>query len=172
MKRSRNYSSDPTTQENRHFADKYLPTGESEFSDENAHPLDEVLSERHYNLNAVHPSYRDRMADQPSSTNERGPSRSASPRSFQPSDQTIREEVCEILLHAPEIDASELEVFVLDGEVRLIGTIENRRMKKLAERLIENLNGVFDVHNELKLRVDFPEREIPRGLVGDSPGLI
>jgi hypothetical protein len=52
----------------------------------------------------------------------------------------------------PDIDASDIEVQVKDGEVTLTGTVDERRTKRMAEDLIERCSGVRDVMNQLKVR--------------------
>lgn len=73
------------------------------------------------------------------------------PKGYQRSDERIREEVCEELTRHPEIDASEIEVSVKNCEVTLKGTVESRQMKRTAEECIENLSGVKDVENQLRV---------------------
>lgn len=73
----------------------------------------------------------------------------------------------------PDIDASDLEVHVANGIVSLIGTVENRHEKRLAEYVAEDALGVDDVSNQLKVRHGFwasltgekaTERELQRPL--------
>jgi osmotically-inducible protein OsmY len=73
------------------------------------------------------------------------------PKGYQRSDERIREEICERLTQHPEIDASEIEVKVDKGEVTLTGTVEERQAKRLAEDAVENISGVRDVHNQLRV---------------------
>ncbi len=73
------------------------------------------------------------------------------PKGFRRSDERIREEVCERLTDHPEIDASEIEVEAKSGEITLKGTVPERRMKRMAEDLIESISGVADVHNQLRV---------------------
>ena len=74
------------------------------------------------------------------------------PKNYQRSDERIREEVCERLTFDPEIDASDISVFVKDREVRLSGTVEERRIKFMVEHLVSHVAGVEEVHNELRVR--------------------
>jgi hypothetical protein len=74
------------------------------------------------------------------------------PKGYQRSDDRIREDVCEYLTHHPEIDASEVEVQVKNGEVTLTGTVDRREMKRVAEEAAENVSGAKDVHNQLKVQ--------------------
>ena len=77
------------------------------------------------------------------------------PKGYKRSDERIREEVNEELTRHPDIDASELEVQVQNGEVTLAGKVEDRHQKRLAEDLVERISGVNDVHNQLKVDKGF-----------------
>jgi osmotically-inducible protein OsmY len=72
------------------------------------------------------------------------------PKNFTRTDDRIREEVCERLLHDPDVDASEIEVQVQDGQVILTGTADSRDEKWLAEDIAESVAGVKNVVNKLK----------------------
>jgi osmotically-inducible protein OsmY len=72
------------------------------------------------------------------------------PRSYKSSDERIREDVCQRLTDHPAVDASEIEVAVRDGEVTLTGTIEDRRMKRIAEAVAAETAGVLHVHNQIR----------------------
>jgi hypothetical protein len=80
-----------------------------------------------------------------------GPYAGRGPKGYQRSDERIREEVSERLTDDDRIDASGIEVAVTTGEVTLTGTVESRRMKRLAEDLAESVRGVRDVHNQLRV---------------------
>ena len=77
------------------------------------------------------------------------------PKNWQRSDDRIREEVNEALARHPEIDASEIEVRVERGEVTLTGTVDERRAKRLAEDIVEDVFGVKDVENKIKVKGGF-----------------
>lgn len=74
------------------------------------------------------------------------------PKNWVRSEQRIHDEVCERLAHHHDVDASDIEVTVKEGEITLTGTVSDRRMKSLAEDVIEDLVGVEDVHNRLKVK--------------------
>lgn len=78
--------------------------------------------------------------------------RGRGPRGFRRSDERLREQVCEVLSDHDEIDASEMEVVVKDGEVILTGIVEERRMKYLAEQAADSVPGVMEVQNNLRVR--------------------
>ncbi|MFL6549741.1 MAG: BON domain-containing protein [Povalibacter sp.] len=77
--------------------------------------------------------------------------RGKGPRGYRRSDERIREEVHECLTDDHHVDASNIEVEVRDGEVTLTGNVDSRDQKRRAERLIEQLSGVVDVHNRLRV---------------------
>jgi hypothetical protein len=74
------------------------------------------------------------------------------PRGYQRSDDRIREDVCERLTQHGDIDAGEMDIDVRNGEVTLRGTVDDRQAKRMAEDAIENVSGVREVHNQLRVR--------------------
>lgn len=74
------------------------------------------------------------------------------PKGYSRSDERIKEEVCQILMEHGDIDASEIDIAVENGEVRLSGTVSSRQMKRAAEEAIENCSGVKEVLNQLRLQ--------------------
>jgi osmotically-inducible protein OsmY len=74
------------------------------------------------------------------------------PKGFKRSDERIREEASEALFRDHHVDASNIEVTVENGELVLSGTVESRRMKRLAEDCVESISGVNDVRNELRVQ--------------------
>jgi len=81
-----------------------------------------------------------------------GPHTGRGPRGFQRSDERIKEEVCERLTQHGQVDASDVEPDVRNGEVTLRGEVADRRTKRMAEEAIESIAGVRDVHNQLRVR--------------------
>ena len=78
------------------------------------------------------------------------------PKGYKRSDERIREDVCERLARSGR-NAENVEVQVENGEVTLSGEVENRADKRHLEDMIEDVFGVDEVHNHLRLR-----RETPR----------
>ena len=74
------------------------------------------------------------------------------PKGYQRADDRIREDVCERLTADPQVDASEIEVRVSNGEVTLTGLVDRREEKRMAEDLAEGISGVRDVHNQLRVQ--------------------
>ncbi len=73
------------------------------------------------------------------------------PKGYKRSDERIREEVNEALYRDYHVDASEIEVDVKEGIVTLSGSVDSRQSKRSAEECIENLAGVIDVHNRIRI---------------------
>jgi hypothetical protein len=73
------------------------------------------------------------------------------PKGYKRSDERIHDEICERLTHHPLIDASTMDVYVKDGEVTLSGEVIDRNMKHFAEDVIDQVSGVREIHNELRV---------------------
>ena len=74
------------------------------------------------------------------------------PKSWRRSDERIREDVNEELTRHPDVDASEVEVAVMNAEVTLTGTVGDRHEKRAAEDCAWRVSGVKDVHTQLRIR--------------------
>lgn len=80
-----------------------------------------------------------------------GPFTGVGPRGYQRSDDRIREDVCELLARHGQLDASNIEVTVQNGEVTLTGFVDSRWAKREAEDVADEAGGVSDVHNQLRV---------------------
>ncbi len=67
-------------------------------------------------------------------------------------DDRIKKEVHDALTWNRDVDTSEIEVEVKEGEVSLTGSVSDQRMKRLAEELVEDISDVRDVSNHLRVR--------------------
>jgi hypothetical protein len=76
------------------------------------------------------------------------------PKGYRRSDQRVLEDVNQALEDDDEVDASNIEVACEANEIVLRGTVPERRMKRLAEDLVEGLPGVKDVRNELRVSAE------------------
>ncbi|MGE5597570.1 MAG: BON domain-containing protein [Hyphomicrobiales bacterium] len=76
------------------------------------------------------------------------------PKGYQRSDDRICEDICEAFTRHPDLDASDIEVSVEQGEASLRGTVETRFDKRLAEDIASGISGVRDVRNELKAQTN------------------
>ena len=91
-------------------------------------------------------------------------------RNYRRRDERIEEDVHEALMRHPDVDATDIDVRVENGEVTLTGEVEDRRARRLAEEIAEQVSGVRDVHVHLKARRGLidelfggPDRERDRG---------
>lgn len=80
-----------------------------------------------------------------------GPFKGVGPKNYRRSDDRIMEDVCERLTQHGQIDARNIQVNVQDGEVTLEGSIDNRRSKRLVEDVVDEIRGVRDIHNHLRV---------------------
>lgn len=80
-----------------------------------------------------------------------GPHAGRGPRGYQRPDERIREDVCDVLCEHGYVDASDIEVTVVSGEVTLVGVVRERPEKRMAEDAAERVSGVREVHNQLRV---------------------
>jgi hypothetical protein len=80
------------------------------------------------------------------------------PKGYSRSDERIREDVCDRLMQRWEVDASDVDVQVKDGEVILSGIVGERRAKRVIEDIAEDVLGVKDVTNHIKVKHDRDNR--------------
>ncbi len=74
------------------------------------------------------------------------------PKGYQRSDERITEDINQRLTDHDDIDASEIEVKVKDGEVTLTGKVCDRQCRRHVEDVIERVSGVQDISNQLKTK--------------------
>lgn len=96
---------------------------------------------------------------------EQGSHAGKGPKGYRRSDERIQEDVNEALSQNPEIDATEIEVKVNNGEVTLSGTVTERHFKRIAEDVAERCSGVQDVRNEIRV-----QRESDSGMSSHNQG--
>jgi hypothetical protein len=89
------------------------------------------------------------------------------PKDYTRTDERIREDVCERLSWDDEVDATDVSVRVQNGEVTLEGTVETRHMKRRAEDLADDVSGVVDVHNTIRVKKPMLT-ELKEKLTGES----
>ncbi|MFO0832321.1 MAG: BON domain-containing protein [Phycisphaerales bacterium] len=79
--------------------------------------------------------------------------RGKAPKSYQRSDDRIKEDVCEAMMDAG-IDGSELDIAVASGVVTLSGSVNDRRNRYHLEHLASTVSGVKDVENNVRVSQD------------------
>ncbi len=72
------------------------------------------------------------------------------PKGYTRSDDRIRDDVCERLTQAWDVDAEDIDVKVKDGEVTLSGSVMDRYQKRMAEDAVDGVPGVRDINNQLR----------------------
>jgi osmotically-inducible protein OsmY len=80
-----------------------------------------------------------------------GKFRGRGPKNYRRPDERVREEVCDRLTDNEWLDASDVEVSVVAGEVILTGMVDSRYAKRLAENVAESVGGVLNVQNNLRV---------------------
>jgi hypothetical protein len=81
-----------------------------------------------------------------------GPFSGRGPRGYQRSDQRIEEELHERLTAHGLIDATDVQCRVASGEVTLTGFVNSRQARRAAEDVAEDIYGVRQVSNQLRVR--------------------
>ena len=92
-----------------------------------------------------------------------GAHRGRGPKGYRRSDDRIRDDVSDRLSDDSWLDASDIEVRVEACEVTLTGFVSSREDKRRAETLAEDVSGVDNVQNNLRVR-----REGDRAAFGDG----
>lgn len=67
-------------------------------------------------------------------------------------DQLIKDRALELLKKEIDLDSSDIDVVVNQGTIVLTGSVLNRDEKIRAEMIIENISGVEDIVNNLRIR--------------------
>lgn len=104
-----------------------------------------------YRSGAAHDRFEDVRPEMRSQEQTMRSYRGVGPRNYKPSDDRLRDLVCERLHDDHHVDASEIEVTVENAVVRLHGSVSDRRMKRIAEDIAESVRGIQDVENQLKV---------------------
>jgi hypothetical protein len=73
------------------------------------------------------------------------------PKGYRRSDERIGKDIAERLSRYDYIDASEVELYVSGGHVKLEGTVPERGMKHAIEDLVEDCPGVREVENHIRV---------------------
>ncbi|HEY3429342.1 MAG TPA: BON domain-containing protein [Cyclobacteriaceae bacterium] len=85
--------------------------------------------------------------------------RGKGPKGYQRSDERIQEDVNDRLSDDDQLDASEIEVKVENGEVTLSGSVSERDAKRRAEDLVESVSGVKNVENRIRIGDKSPSKD-------------
>lgn len=91
------------------------------------------------------------FSDDDDRRSERG-YRGQGPSGYTRSDERIMEDACDRLTDDWAVDARQISVTVNGGEVTLEGTVPSRDQKRRAEDVIDDLSGVKNVQNNLRVQ--------------------
>jgi osmotically-inducible protein OsmY len=87
-----------------------------------------------------------------------GPYKGVGPRGWRRQDERIHDDVAERLARDINVNASDIEVAVTEGDVILQGSVDTRAQRRRAEDLAWSVDGVRDVQNRLRVREGELER--------------
>jgi hypothetical protein len=73
------------------------------------------------------------------------------PKNYRRSDERIREDICDALIAAMHLDASDVTVDVTEGVVTLEGIVPERRMKHAIEDVAASVRGIREVENRIRV---------------------
>jgi osmotically-inducible protein OsmY len=96
--------------------------------------------------------FGDKEAERRREMDARGGHRGRGPKNYTRSDERIKEDISDRLSDHDYIDASDIEVEVKNSEAVLSGTVDSRYEKRLAEDIADNVAGVRNVENRLRIR--------------------
>jgi osmotically-inducible protein OsmY len=77
--------------------------------------------------------------------------RGRGPKNYTRSDERIRDDINDRLTDFDYLDASDIDVSVENGEVILTGNVNSRYEKRTAEDIVEDVSGVKNVENRLRI---------------------
>jgi osmotically-inducible protein OsmY len=97
--------------------------------------------------------------------------RGRGPKNYRRSDDRVREDVSDRLTDDHWLDASDIEVTAKDAEVTLSGTVKSREDKRRAEQLAEQVSGVDNVQNNIRVqKQDWRSDESTGAMAGSMSG--
>ena len=97
--------------------------------------------------------------------------RGKGPRNYNRSDDRIKEDINDRLSDDAWIDATEIEVTVNNGEVTLTGIVVERSAKRRAEDVAEQVSGVKNVENRLRVGQHQTVNTETRSSIGTGSGV-
>ncbi|HEY2384831.1 MAG TPA: BON domain-containing protein [Terriglobia bacterium] len=80
-----------------------------------------------------------------------GPHKGKGPKGYKRADDRIHDEICKHLSRHSLIDASLMDIQVENGVVTMTGEVTDRRMKYLAEDVVDDVTGVKEIHNKVRV---------------------
>jgi len=90
------------------------------------------------------------------------------PKGYSRSDERIKEDINDRLSDDVFVDATEIDVTVNQGEVTLIGSVSGKHEKRRAEDIAEEVSGVKNVENRIKVTQSTGQSSISSSNVGSE----
>lgn len=92
------------------------------------------------------------------------------PKGYTRSDDRIREDLSDRLMSSYQVDSSDVEIQVQNGEVTLSGTVRSRAEKFGIEEIADEIVGVKEVNNQLRIKRETDEDRSRGDATGASTG--
>ena len=70
---------------------------------------------------------------------------------YKRSDNSIEEEVCELLMHTVGLDVEDVFISVTNGIIKLSGSVKSRQEKFIIEDIAEHVSGVIEIENHIRV---------------------
>ena len=129
------------------------PTSESGFYNDRSDNRDE-RSWWNRASDEVSSWFGDEDAERRRQTDQTRGHRGRGPKNYTRSDDRIREDINDRLTDHDHLDASNIEVAVQGSDVTLTGTVNTRYEKRLAEDIADDVSGVTNVENRIRIEND------------------
>jgi osmotically-inducible protein OsmY len=97
-----------------------------------------------------------------------GNHRGRGPKNYTRSDDRIREDINDRLTDHSYLDASDIDVAVEKGDVTLTGTVTSRYQKRMAEDIADDISGVKNVENRLRVQEQESNISSATGTTGNT----
>lgn len=94
--------------------------------------------------------------------------RGKGPKGYKRDDNRIKEEINDALTDHHNLDASDIDVEIKDGNVILSGHVDSRQAKREAESAIDYISGVNNVENRLHVKSESTSRRSSGNMSSDS----
>lgn len=138
--------------DDRHVYPRRSFESDCELNDHNRHPEMNWYRDDSYMYSSL--PHQEREWADPARQELNGKFKGSGPNGYKRANERIKEDVWDRLCDNSHLDARDINVEVISGEVHLNGSVEDKTAKHRAEDCCEYVSGVKDVINELCIRSD------------------
>jgi hypothetical protein len=131
------------------FNKDYTSRGPATFRESDSIDLEDQL--RSNSFNQVDPFYDDYDPSYKDQYQVKKNYYGLGPKGYKRSDMRLKDEACLLMNQDPILDSTNIQIDVLNNVIYLRGIVDSRRDKKRAEVLVEDIYGIEDVQNQLKI---------------------